>query len=136
MSILFLLIAIWGVVYIKFIYSKNQTFVYVNGIDLKNIKYEHQHDSNNEEHGYTDDQGKYHKDDDYHDQDQSQNQPREGDPDIPLDKDDIDRGIDKSYKKNLKSYYIWTHSWLEFMIALIYIIIFIVVDFCLFNEST
>ena len=39
LSILFLLIGIWVVLYIKFIYSKSENFVYVNGIDLKNKNY-------------------------------------------------------------------------------------------------
>ena len=67
-SITFLLIALWVLVYIKFIYSQSDNFVYVNGIDLKNQRHENKSsDSNDHDHGYTDDRGHYHKDDDYHD---------------------------------------------------------------------
>lgn len=39
LSILFLLIGIWVIVYIKVLYTKSDNFVYVNGIDLKNKNY-------------------------------------------------------------------------------------------------
>ena len=91
-------------------------------------------DSDNNDNSYTDDRGKYHKDDDYHDQDQQQEERYENDPDIPLDKEDINKGIDRSYKKNSKGYYIWSHAWVELFLCLLYFIVFLLTDCCLFNE--
>ena len=52
----------------------------MNGSDRRNL---HDHDK---DHGYTDDQGRYHRDKDYDGTDASAH---DDDPDIPLSKEDI-----------------------------------------------
>ena len=55
LSILFFLIALWVVIYVFYIYDKDDEYVYVNGHDKKNM-------NEDKESGYTDADGRYHPD--------------------------------------------------------------------------
>ena len=120
-AIIALLLVVWVCVYISYMYKLNNDFVYVNGSDRRNgndYKKLGNKDSNEgnayrEHHDSQSDYGIDEKD-----------KGADG-PDLPLDEDDEQKGIDPTYKKHTKKHYIFVHSWVEFMIGTVLMIIFI-----------
>ena len=96
--------------------------MYVNGSDRKNL---HEHDR---DHGYTDDQGRYHRDQGY--DGEKEERTYDDDPDIPLSNEDRQKGIDPSYRKHKKMYYVWTHIFIEAIFAIILGLLFIIANTC------
>ena len=113
-AILFLLLGIWVCVYISSMYSKNDDYVYVTGIDKRNKYHDDKQTKcvreceHNNEHDYCRDKcyrNKCEREGSEHCSAQD-DRLEEDDPDVPLNEDDYDKGIDPNYKKHTKSYYI------------------------------
>ena len=107
-------------VYVKILYKRNDEFVYVNGMDRRknhpNRREPHQHEPDD---GYRE----HHNKEEY---DVDEEDHGDNGPDVDLDQDDYNKGIDPSYKKHSKKHYIFAHTFVEFAAALALLIVFFI----------